>query len=98
MASRAEKSQNLLVVCCHCLLSNSFCLGRRKRYPCRKCSYGNRKRALLIRINKTDLSFAKECLCVRCSHVVATVSSIHISVSPFIEQTETHMHMCVSLQ
>lgn len=72
MASTAEKSKNLLVVCCLCLLSNSFHLGRRKQYPHRKCSYSNRKRASMIRINKTDLSPSKECLCVRCSHVVAT--------------------------
>lgn len=72
MASTAEKSPNLLVVCCLCLLSNSFPLGWRKRYPHRKCSYSNRKRASMIRINKTDLSSSKACLCVRCSHMVAT--------------------------
>lgn len=98
MASRAEKSQNLLVVCCLCLLSNSFCLGRRKRYPCRKCSYGNRKRALLIRINKTDLAFTKECLCVSDAHMWSPLHLAYISVSLFIEQTEMHVHVCVSPQ
>lgn len=55
VASTTEKSQNLLVVRCLCLLSISFRILQRKRYPRRKGSYGNRKWALLIHIYRLIL-------------------------------------------